>query len=186
MKKFLMAVTAALAMSSVAFAQDNSTNWYNPDISAKEQLQTIQNKIVDNSKIVAKLGPEWAIETAKVKRLEILLANAKANAAAIESTINGVVAKQNILSSQAAELVTQLSIQMDPEEFETYRQTNVMPAVTAMTTLRDVSVGFVLQIEQYSVQFAGDPTVQNGESHVALSKYETKEYKKMLKSLNLE
>jgi len=186
MKKFFIAVTTALAMSSVAIAQDNSTNWYNPDIPAKEQLQVIQTKIIDNSKQIAKLGPKWALETAKVKRLEILLAKAKANATNIESEINGVVAGQNILSSQASELVTQLSIALPEEEFQAYRQANVMPSVATMTNLRDVSVAFVMQVDANTIKFSADPTVQNGESHVALSQYETKAYEKMLESLNLK
>ena len=197
LKTFIVAVAAIFSVSTV-YAMDPAINgtvpsvqsepstndWYNPDIDARDQLLTVQKKIFENAKVVADKGPRWALEMAKVKRLEILLAKAKENSRNLESEINAVVAKQNELSTQAAQLVTQLSIQLGEENFIDFRNDNIVPAVKSMETLRDLSVGFVVEMEKSNAAFTTNAELQNSASHAALTKFELNSFKNLQEELN--
>jgi len=195
LKTFIVAVAAMFSVSTV-YAMDPAINgpvaksetpvdgWYNPDIAATDQLLTVQTKIYENAKSISDRGPRWALEMAKVKRLELLLAKANQNSANIEAEINTIAQQQNELSAQAAQLITQLSIQLGEENFTEFRNTKIVPAVKNMETLRDLSVGFVVQMEQSNNAFTQNAELQNSSSHAALVKYELKEFNKLQETLN--
>ena len=196
LKTFIVAVAAMFSVSTV-YAMDPAINgyeqsaqssvspddWYNPDIDARDQLLTVQTKILENAKVISDKGPRWALETAKIKRLEILLAKAKENSENLEAEIAAIVADQNELSAQAAQLVTQLSIQLEEENFAAFRNDKIVPTVKNMESLRDQSVGFVQQMEQQNAAFQTNAELQNSASHAALTKFELNEFNKLQQTI---
>lgn len=178
MKKFIVAILASVVFTAGASAQE----MYGPTLESaqptpqelKQEFSTLTQTVMENAAYIREHGPRWAVKSAEIRRLQLMLDEKKVEAQALESEINKIVQQQTLLSMRGNEINAILSTELPAEEYITFQRNVIIPSAIEMQTMRDLAIGFVTNLESGSARFEQDKNLRTADSHAALTRYDQK------------